>query len=266
MKRSVIAPVLAAVLAGEGAAARGATPQAQSNRAPECYRIQASSYELSAGESIALNVTTSDPDGDALKYSWSSDGGVVSGYERSATWYSSGVSQGYYTITVRVDDGHGHSVECSASVTVRAPASESAAAPSSASGSGLTSTRGARARRPALPSVCSGYLRNSESVPLAGAPVVDRVGHSLERLGRYRVIVFGHQEADEDEGIALLRAQAVREYLVTWRHADPSRVDARSVGAFCATGRSDRDRHVAIFVLAEGDDETGLEEYCRARR
>ncbi len=71
-----------------------------------------------SGDSIVVNVQASDPDNDPLTYTWSTNGGKVEGTGAEVRWNSAGVAPGSYTVTTAVDDGHGHTVNCTTSITV----------------------------------------------------------------------------------------------------------------------------------------------------
>ncbi|HEX5706306.1 MAG TPA: PKD domain-containing protein, partial [Pyrinomonadaceae bacterium] len=57
--------------------------------------------------SVQLSATASDPDGDTLLYTYSTNGGRVVGDGANATLDLTGVAPGTYTVTVEVDDGCG---------------------------------------------------------------------------------------------------------------------------------------------------------------
>jgi outer membrane protein OmpA-like peptidoglycan-associated protein len=87
------------------------------NKAPviEC---QTTTMDVASGGSIELRAKASDPDGDKLKYSWSSTGGAVSGSGETATFNATNVKAGSYTATVTVDDGRGLKASCSMTINV----------------------------------------------------------------------------------------------------------------------------------------------------
>jgi outer membrane protein OmpA-like peptidoglycan-associated protein len=68
-------------------------------------------------ETTTMRANATDPDGDALTYSWSATGGKVTGDEDTATFDATGVAPGKYTITATVSDGK-HEVSCSSVITV----------------------------------------------------------------------------------------------------------------------------------------------------
>jgi hypothetical protein len=60
--------------------------------------------EINPGVSYQIECTASDPDGDELIYSWSANGGHVSGIGSTVSWTVPNEA-GTYTITVEVSDG-----------------------------------------------------------------------------------------------------------------------------------------------------------------
>ncbi|HMD32027.1 MAG TPA: PKD domain-containing protein, partial [Candidatus Acidoferrales bacterium] len=77
-----------------------------------------SSIVQGAGDSVPVRATASDPDGDTLTYSWSANGGRVEGTGPVARWTAGDAAPGSYTVTARVDDGHGGSASCSSNIRV----------------------------------------------------------------------------------------------------------------------------------------------------
>lgn len=71
-----------------------------------------------SGESVPVRANASDPDGDSLTYVWSANGGHVEGTGDVARWTPGDAAPGTYTISARVDDGHGGNASCSANVRV----------------------------------------------------------------------------------------------------------------------------------------------------
>ena len=71
-----------------------------------------------SGDFAVVRVSASDPDNDPLSYSWTSNGGVVTGEGSEGRWNSSGTTVGTYTVKARVDDGRGGTAVCSVDVRV----------------------------------------------------------------------------------------------------------------------------------------------------
>jgi opacity protein-like surface antigen/outer membrane protein OmpA-like peptidoglycan-associated protein len=74
-----------------------------------------------SGDIVIVRASASDPDNDPLTYAWSATGGNVAGSGSEVRWASAGVAPGTYTVTASVNDGHGHTVNCSADIAVNPP-------------------------------------------------------------------------------------------------------------------------------------------------
>ncbi len=96
----------------------GARPIA-TNRPPTANcSTDVNSIIQGSGEAVPVRANASDPDGDTLTYTWSANGGHVEGTGSVARWTPGDAAPGTYTITARVDDGHGGNASCSANVHV----------------------------------------------------------------------------------------------------------------------------------------------------
>jgi outer membrane protein OmpA-like peptidoglycan-associated protein len=80
--------------------------------------VSPASVYAGSGDAVGVHVTASDPDNDALNYSYSATGGAVEGTGAEARWNSTGVAVGSYTVNVKVDDGKGGSASCAADIKV----------------------------------------------------------------------------------------------------------------------------------------------------
>jgi len=67
---------------------------------------------------VTIHVNASDQDNDPLTYSYSATGGTVDGTGPDVRWNPSGLAIGTYTVSAKVDDGHGGTASCAADVTV----------------------------------------------------------------------------------------------------------------------------------------------------
>ena len=88
---------------------------------PPTVTCSASPNSVQPGETVRLTATASDPDGDPLTYVWSTDQGKLTQDNATATWDTTGLAPGSYTISVKVSDGKGGTADCSTTVTVTAP-------------------------------------------------------------------------------------------------------------------------------------------------
>ena len=77
-----------------------------SNQAPAISSLAADEEWVESADICHVECTASDPDGDELSYSWSSDSGSISGEGSTVSW-TAPEAPGSYTITVEVTDGRG---------------------------------------------------------------------------------------------------------------------------------------------------------------
>jgi len=89
-------------------ATESVTIEVVENRPPSITSLYAEDNLVVMGESTAITCVTADPDGDAIVYSWRTDGGELSGVGSTVTWFAPYASQETeYQITVVADDSHG---------------------------------------------------------------------------------------------------------------------------------------------------------------
>jgi hypothetical protein len=62
-----------------------------------------------SNDPVTVHVNASDPDNDTLTYSYAASGGTVEGTGPDARFNTSGLAEGSYTVTAKVDDGKGGS-------------------------------------------------------------------------------------------------------------------------------------------------------------
>ena len=72
----------------------------------------------SASRSVDVTASYTDPENDTLLYTWSVNGGKLSGEGRTVSWDLSGLQAGTYTATVSVSDGIAPPVPGSTTVTI----------------------------------------------------------------------------------------------------------------------------------------------------
>jgi hypothetical protein len=89
------------------------------NQAPVISSLTAAQSEVSATNSTEIHCVASDPDGDKIRYTWSTNGGKFSGTtnESLIVWVAPN-QYGDYEVTVDVEDGKGGSVQSTVTITV----------------------------------------------------------------------------------------------------------------------------------------------------
>jgi hypothetical protein len=87
------------------------------NKAPVITSLTPSATTVASGASCTVNCVASDPDADALTYSWSATGGAISGTGSTVTWIAP-TTVGSYTVTVSVSDGKAAAVSESVNIPV----------------------------------------------------------------------------------------------------------------------------------------------------
>ena len=91
------------------------------NRDPQILSLAAAPDTVLPDEQSTITCLASDPDGDALSYSWRATDGNIIGVGATVTWIAPD-REGEFTITVIIDDGKGGQNAGDVSVTVLIPA------------------------------------------------------------------------------------------------------------------------------------------------
>jgi len=87
------------------------------NTPPVIASLTPSSTDLAPEESCTIGCVASDADGDTLAYAWTSTGGTISGTGNNVSW-TAPATEGTYTISVSVSDGHGGTASDSVDIIV----------------------------------------------------------------------------------------------------------------------------------------------------
>ena len=88
---------------------------------PPTMSCSADHTSVIIGDPVQITAIASDPDDDPLTYSWNSSGGKVRGTEASATFDTTGLVAGNYSISGQVDDGRGGTADCQVGIDVQEP-------------------------------------------------------------------------------------------------------------------------------------------------
>jgi hypothetical protein len=89
------------------------------NQPPEILSLEASTDRIQPFTVVGIACEASDPDGDALTYTWSVSSGDVFGEGPRIEW-GSPAAEGLYQVSVTVDDGRGKTAQSSTPLRVKA--------------------------------------------------------------------------------------------------------------------------------------------------
>ena len=95
----------------------GCTP---ANQLPIISSLMANQERVESADILQIECTASDPDGDELSYSWSTDSGHISGEGSTASWTAPD-EPGDYILTVQVTDGRDGEATSQLIISVEAP-------------------------------------------------------------------------------------------------------------------------------------------------
>jgi hypothetical protein len=105
--------VLAIIIAIAGTSCK----KEASNGSPVITSVLVNPGSISANGSVSVTVTATDPNGDALTYSYSPNGGAISGSGPAVSWTAPS-TEGSYSVNVTVSDGKGGTATMSGSLIV----------------------------------------------------------------------------------------------------------------------------------------------------
>jgi outer membrane protein OmpA-like peptidoglycan-associated protein len=186
------------------------------------------------GEVVRWRATAVDPDGDVLRYTWTISAGRMTGEGSEVSSETTGlVIPVTLTATVAVDDGRGGGAQARCQARVEA------------------------AKQPARTVTCvsAGFPRNLSRLNNVDKACLDDVAARMRQDPRSTLLIKGHAEAGErfPEVLARKRAEAAKDYLVTERAIEASRIVTRGVidGVPGAPARAGANRRVEVIFAPE---------------
>jgi len=184
------------------------------------------------GERTGITSTASDPDGDPLTYSYSATAGQVSGDGPKATFDSTGLQPGSYTVKCGVSDGKGGTAESSTNVDVQQPPP-----PPQASKAGDCGYNKAGASR--FDNACK--------------RVGDDVALRLKNDPTAKLVIVGYADPKEPSAakLAAARADGAKKYLGE-KGIDAARISTRVGEASKEKGQEKENRRVDFVIVPEG--------------
>jgi hypothetical protein len=184
------------------------------------------------GERTGITATGSDPDGDPLTYSYTATGGQVTGDGPKATFDSTGLSPGSYTVKCSVSDGRGGTADASANVDVEQPPPPPQAAKAGDCGYNK-----------------AGASRFDNACKRVG----DDVALRLKNDPNAKLVIVGFADSREPKAtkLAQTRADLAKKYIVE-KGVDASRISTRSGEASKEKGQEKANRRVDFIIVPEG--------------
>ncbi|MBS1841434.1 MAG: hypothetical protein JSS69_14195 [Acidobacteria bacterium] len=184
------------------------------------------------GERTGITSVASDPDGDPLTYTYSASAGQVSGDGAKATFDSTGLAAGSYTVKCGVSDGRGGTAESSTNVDVQQPPPPPQA--TKAGDCGYNAVGAAR-----FDNACK--------------RVGDDVALRLKNDPTAKLVIVGYADAKEPKAakLAQSRADGAKKYLGE-KGIDAARISTRVGEASKEKGQEKANRRVDFVIVPEG--------------
>ena len=184
------------------------------------------------GERTGITATASDPDGDPLTYTYTATGGQVSGDGPKATFDSTGLAAGSYTVKCSVSDGRGGTADANTTVDVQQPPPPPQAAKAGDCGYNK-----------------AGASRFDNACKRVG----DDVALRLKNDPSAKLVIVGYADAKEPKAakLAQTRADLAKKYIVE-KGVDASRISTRTGEASNEKGQEKANRRVDFVIVPEG--------------
>jgi hypothetical protein len=185
------------------------------------------------GERTGITATANSPDGLPLTYSYSATGGQVTGDGPKATFDSTGLAAGSYTVKCTASDGQPDgTVEATTTVDVQQPPPPPQAAKAGDCGYNK-----------------AGASRFDNACKRVG----DDVALRLKNDPSAKLVIVGYADAKEPKAakLALTRADLAKKYIVE-KGVDASRISTRTGEASKEKGQEKANRRVDFVIVPEG--------------
>lgn len=189
---------------------------------PPTLGCSASPTTVMSGASSTITATGSSPQNRPLTYTFSASGGSINGTGNTATLATTGAPAGSITVTCSVQDDKAHTVSSTTSVEVQVPPP-----PPPPKSSTLCSIQFGDKRRPErvtneAKACLDDVALNAQQKPDATVVIVGNSAPLPEKKGRH------HKKEMTAADIAAQRAVNTKDYLVTDKGIDPSRIQVKA--------------------------------------
>jgi outer membrane protein OmpA-like peptidoglycan-associated protein/opacity protein-like surface antigen len=198
--------------------------------APPTMSCSVDRSSVQAGERVTVSAQANSPGNFPLSYTWRANAGQVVGSGQSVQFDTTGLAPGSYTITGRIEDGHGGAADCQTAVQVQQPPPPPQA--SKINECAFKPVNGAR-----VDNVCK--------------RVLDDVAVRLQNEPKGSVVIIGYADPKErhSDRLATQRGENVKKYL-TDKGIDQSRITVRQGSG--QAGAKAVNRRVEIIWVPEG--------------
>ncbi len=205
--------------------------------------LSADKTTVRPGETVTFTAMATDPSPgpSRISYEWTtSQGSLARVSDRQVTLDTTGLD-GTVEVSVTTGDGDPNCMRTErASIEVEQPPRE---------GPGMWI------------SLCR-FKQNSARVDNACKQILDDQAVRLKSDPTLRLVIDGQSDTGERSGIALKRAENVRDYVVTEKGIDSNRIVVRSFDDRCPRGSAEENRRVELWLLPQGRPADEIQKGC----
>jgi outer membrane protein OmpA-like peptidoglycan-associated protein len=217
------APEMPTSLTSDSGSVAGAPGASNAPPSPPTIVCSPSPANVRTGESATISCNATSPDNRPVRVQFSTSGGKLSSSGNRATLDTAQAGSGPIEVRAVATDDRDLSASTTATVNVEPPALAPA------------TTQKA---------IDLNYAANSARVDNASKAVLDDVALKLQQDPGATVVLAGETEGTEPASLGLRRAQNARDYLVTSKGIDSSRITVKS--------STQKSRAVEIWIVPAG--------------
>ena len=204
--------------------------------------LSASATNVRPGETVTFTATVTDPDNGPQPptFEWTSSTGSLRQIAPNQVSLDTTGLEGAITVSVSTGDGDPNCVRTErVTVNVEKPP----------------------VREIVTITPCN-FRRNSARVDNACKATLDDVAVRMQSDPTFQLVIDGHSDTGERAGIALKRAENVRDYLVNEKGIDANRIVVRTYDDKCPKGDAASNRRVEMSLVPEGRTADEIQKNC----